>query len=296
MGNILNQGQRSDTGIIHFLLLAYIKKNWFPWRERMELYHIASLRISSYSELRRIESFQVPKKSNKREGTINYQKGNSYIQKDLWYLIIKEACLCIYLSGSTYIWVMAWSIKYVVKVQNISLWVCMCIRGYNWKYNDFKINRSETKIKQYHDKTRQYFLINSIRNKEKEKKKKGLKWLVIFQKSSWTSTSYISNSTVSCAINRRFSPSSGTNHASTCHARRPVPPKQCSSWAVHIHFNVKGFKIITLYLNFQAFLQHLTKKRTSYWPFCIDYENNIIYVLIKYMQYNDVLNLFGFPT
>ena len=29
---------------------------------------------------------------------------------------------------------------------------------------------------------------------------------------------------------------------------------------VHMHFNVKGFKIITLHSIFQSFLQHFTKK------------------------------------
>jgi hypothetical protein len=32
--------------------------------------------------------------------------------------------------------------------------------------------------------------------------------------------------------------------------------------SVHMHFNVKGFKIITLHSNFQTFLQHFTQKKT----------------------------------
>jgi hypothetical protein len=37
---------------------------------------------------------------------------------------------------------------------------------------------------------------------------------------------------------------------------------------VHMHFTVKGFKIITLHSNFQTFLQHFTKKRAyiEFWP------------------------------
>ena len=47
-------------------------------------------------------------------------------------------------------------------------------------------------------------------------------------------------------------------------------------WSVHMHFNVKGFKIITLHSNFQIFLQHFTKLKTWYGigqPFRIEYEN-----------------------
>ena len=46
-------------------------------------------------------------------------------------------------------------------------------------------------------------------------------------------------------------------------------------WSVHMHFNVKGFKIITLHSNFHTFLQHFTKK-TWYWLFSIEYETNMM--------------------
>ena len=35
-----------------------------------------------------------------------------------------------------------------------------------------------------------------------------------------------------------------------------------------------GLKTMTLYSNFQAFLQHFTKE-TWHWPFCIEYENSM---------------------
>ena len=50
---------------------------------------------------------------------------------------------------------------------------------------------------------------------------------------------------------------------------------QCSSLKCAHAFQCEGFKIITLHSNF--FLQHFTKKnQTSYWLFCIEYENNMI--------------------
>jgi len=48
-------------------------------------------------------------------------------------------------------------------------------------------------------------------------------------------------------------------------------------WSVYMHSNVKGFKIITLHSNFQFFfLHHFTPKKTWYWLFCIEYQNNMM--------------------
>ena len=47
-------------------------------------------------------------------------------------------------------------------------------------------------------------------------------------------------------------------------------------WSVHMHFDVKGFKMITLHSNFQTYLQPFTNKTTWNWPFRIEYENNMM--------------------
>ena len=40
-------------------------------------------------------------------------------------------------------------------------------------------------------------------------------------------------------------------------------PGSVQVWGVHMHFNVKGFNIITLHSNFQTLFQHFTQKKTS---------------------------------
>ena len=69
-------------------------------------------------------------------------------------------------------------------------------------------------------------------------------------------------------------------------------------WSVHMHFNVKGFKIIRLHSNFQTFLQHSTNKiKLDVNRFVLNMKIiRYLTILNKYMQYIDALKLSRFPT
>ena len=64
-------------------------------------------------------------------------------------------------------------------------------------------------------------------------------------------------------------------------------------WSVHMHSNVEGFKIITLHLNFQIYLQHFTKIKTWYWLLCIECESKMMF---HYIEEVHAIKWFRFPT
>ena len=52
-------------------------------------------------------------------------------------------------------------------------------------------------------------------------------------------------------------------------------------WSVRMHFNVNGFKIITLHSNFQTFLQHFTRKKLDIGCFVLNMKIIWCFTILK---------------